>query len=215
MQNLPALIDTARTTLAEAKTSAEVLEAKAQAQAALHYSKVTKAALQVQGDCLKMVCRAEERFADEIDASGQFNQGRDKRSGDTTFEDIGVSKQQVHSFRKVRDLGGDKVEEIIDKAVAEGRSPTKSEILSHHKEGFIDPNVNPNPPPGFAKRIHFAGYIKELVKMCEEFTPQFIAGACEGTDHSDMLHNLNIVTDWKERFQGESQRAMPHHENEG
>ena len=82
-QNLPALIDAARTTLAEAKTSAEVLEAKAQAQAALHYSKVTKAALQVQGDCLKMVCRAEERFAEEIDASGQFKHGGDKAKLDS------------------------------------------------------------------------------------------------------------------------------------
>jgi hypothetical protein len=207
MQNLPALIDTARTTLAEAKTSAEVLEAKAQAQAALHYSKVTKAALQVQGDCLKMVCRAEERFADEIDSGQERGEiaslGQGERSGVTTFDDIGVTKQQAHEFRKVRDIGSEKVEEIIDKAVAEGRSPTKAEVLSHHKEGFIDPNVNPNPPPGFAKRIHFAGYIKELVKMCNEFTPQFIAGACEGSDHSDMLDNLNIVTDWKREFENE------------
>jgi hypothetical protein len=112
--------------------SAHLLEAKAQAQAALHYSKVTKAALQVQGDCLKMVCRAEERFAEEIDASGQFKHGGDKAKLDSPkLADIGIRHDQLHDFRKVRDLGGDKVGEIIDKAVAEGRSPTKSEILSY------------------------------------------------------------------------------------
>ena len=108
MQNLPALIDTARTTLAEAKTSAEVLEAKAQAQAALHYSKVTKAALQVQGDCLKMVCRAEERFAEEIDAGqerGEVASGGTHGEGIVTYDGLGVRADQIHNFRKVRDLG--------------------------------------------------------------------------------------------------------------
>lgn len=199
MKNLPALIDSATHTLANARTSAEVLEAKAQAQAALHYSKVTKAALEVQGDCLKMVCRAEERFADEIDASEDFKPGRDKRSGDMTFQDIGVTKQQAHDFRKVRDLGQEKVAEIVDSAVAEGRAPTKSEILSHHGSG-IDPNVNPNPPEGFAKRIHMNGYIKELAAFCEKYSPQLIAGACTDKQHADMLGGLTTISDWTKDF---------------
>lgn len=206
-QNLPALIDAARTTLAEAKTSAEVLEAKAQAQAALHYSKVTKAALQVQGDCLKMVCRAEERFAEEIDAGqerGEIATGRPSKVLDqATLSDIGVTAPQVSDFRKVRDLGGDKVGEIIDKAVSEGRAPTKAEVLSHHSKA-VDPNVNPNPPEGFARRIHMAGYIKELSSYCQKYEASFIANACAGNEKDDMLKHLDIITDWKRRFENES-----------
>ena len=43
-RSLPALIDRARTRLAEARTSAEVLEARAAAKAALHYAKLLEAA---------------------------------------------------------------------------------------------------------------------------------------------------------------------------
>src|SRR5918995_1094458 len=66
-EQLPALIDRATRCLAEARTSAEVLEAKAVAEAALHYAKITKAANETQADCLRMVVRAETRMADEID----------------------------------------------------------------------------------------------------------------------------------------------------
>jgi hypothetical protein len=41
---LPALIDRARSRLADARTAAEVLEARAAAKAALHYAKRQKAA---------------------------------------------------------------------------------------------------------------------------------------------------------------------------
>ena len=42
--SLPALIDRARTRLAEARTSAEILEVRAAAKAALHYAKLLEAA---------------------------------------------------------------------------------------------------------------------------------------------------------------------------
>jgi hypothetical protein len=66
---LPALIDRARCRLADARTSAEVLEARAAAKAALHYAKLQKAANETQADCLAMMKRAEIRMADEIDAA--------------------------------------------------------------------------------------------------------------------------------------------------
>ncbi len=82
-----------------------------------------------------MVCRAEERFADEIDAGqerGEIATGRpsSKVPGQAVLSDIGVTSQNVSDFRKVRDLGSDKVAEIVDAAVAEGRAPTKGEVLS-------------------------------------------------------------------------------------
>ena len=53
--SLPALIDRARSRLAEARTSAEVLEARAAAKAALHYAKLREAANETQADCLSII----------------------------------------------------------------------------------------------------------------------------------------------------------------
>src|SRR6266511_2244619 len=69
--SLPALIDRARSRLAEARTSAEVLEARAAAKAALHYAKLLEVANETQADCLSIIKRAELRMADEIDAAQQ------------------------------------------------------------------------------------------------------------------------------------------------
>ena len=66
---LPALIDRAQRYLAEAKTSAKLLQARAAAQAALHYSRLRTAAIEVQADCLRIIKLAELRLADEIDAA--------------------------------------------------------------------------------------------------------------------------------------------------
>src|SRR5512134_1785323 len=65
---LPTLIDRAQRCLADARTSAEVFEARAAPQAALHYAKLVKAANETQADCLKMIARTEIRMANEIDA---------------------------------------------------------------------------------------------------------------------------------------------------
>jgi hypothetical protein len=63
-----ALIDRARSRLAEARTLQELLDARAVAMAARHYARVTKASKETQADCLLLIKRAEIRLADEIDA---------------------------------------------------------------------------------------------------------------------------------------------------
>jgi hypothetical protein len=65
---LPALIDRARSRLAEARTLQELLDARALAMAARHYARVTRASKETQADCLLLIKRAEIRLADEIDA---------------------------------------------------------------------------------------------------------------------------------------------------
>lgn len=139
-ENLPSLINRAGMRLLEAKSSAEVLEAKKIAEAALHYARVTKAANETHADCIRIITRAEMRMANEIDegkASGELaSQGRpDKTSEARTFlEDIGVSKQRVSEWRDLRDAGDEVVETAIGKALSEGRAPTKSEILNAARE---------------------------------------------------------------------------------
>lgn len=151
---LPALIDRARARLAEARSSAEVLEAKAIAEAALHYAKLTSAANETHADCLRMIVRAEVRMADEVDAGQKHGtvakredsllRGSDVRTSDngtTTLNDLGVSRQRLSEWRDVRDAGSPIVEEAIEAALADGRAPTKADI---HRAIQGKPHISQN-----------------------------------------------------------------------
>jgi phage N-6-adenine-methyltransferase len=146
IEQLPALIDRATRCLAEARTSAEVLEAKAAAEAALHYAKITKAANETQADCLRMIVRAEMRMADEIDrgqAAGEVAR-QDRHPGsvravDTepiTYESLGIDRRRVPEWREIRDAGDQVVEQAINGALAEGRAPTKADIRYTFRTAF-------------------------------------------------------------------------------
>lgn len=146
---LPALIDRAARCLAGARTSAEVLEAKAAAEAALHYAKVTKAANETQADCLRMIVRAEMRMADEIDRGqerGEVARPKDtlrqnavvqsSDNGPATYEDLGIDRRRVAEWREIRDAGDEVIEQAINGALSEGRAPTKSDIRNHFRVAF-------------------------------------------------------------------------------
>lgn len=145
---LPALIDRACQRLAQARTSAEVLEAKAIAEAALHYARVTKAANETHADCLRMIVRAEMRMADEIDkgqSEGTIASGgrRPKASEILTVSDLARDREQLREWREVRDAGPEVVEQAIQEALSEGRAPTKTDIQRAIK-GESKPHVSHN-----------------------------------------------------------------------
>jgi phage N-6-adenine-methyltransferase len=150
---LPVLIDRARGRLAEARTSAEVLEARAAAKAALHYAKLQKAANETQADCLAMIKRAEIRMADEIDAAQARGEvarpGGDRDSiartsgnrNEATLDELGVTSQRVAEWRELRDAGEDVVDQAIQAALDENRAPTNADIQRavqgrHHRTQF-------------------------------------------------------------------------------
>ncbi len=139
-ESLPALMERAGNRLLGARNSAELLEAKALAEAALHYAKVTKAANETHGDCLRIITRAEMRMANEIDRGQANGEVRDAgqpsiaRPSGNSLSDLGVSSQRVSEWRDVRDAGTQVVENAISRALSEGRAPTKSEILNAAKE---------------------------------------------------------------------------------
>lgn len=140
--NLLAIIDRARTRLADARTSAEVLEAKAIAEMALHYARVTKAANETHADCLRMITRAEMRMADEIDkgqASGQLakkNETYVQGSDISTLDDLGLDRRRVAEWRETRDAGEQAVEAALSEALADGRAPKKTDIQRHVRGTF-------------------------------------------------------------------------------
>ena len=157
--SLPALIDRARSRLAEARTSAEVLEARAAAKAALHYAKLLEAANETQADCLSMIKRAELRMADEIDAAQQRGEvaradahGRgiqsSVRGADTrpaTYEELGLTRQRVAEWRELRDAGESVIDDAIQAALDEGRAPTNADVqraveARHHRTRFTGEN---------------------------------------------------------------------------
>ena len=161
---LPALIDRARHRLAEARTSAEVLEARAAAKAVLHYAKLQRAAIETQADCLSMIKRAEIRMADEIDAAqesgelarhGGDRKARIKVQGSdfepATFDDLRISKQRVAEWRDLRDAGEHVIDEAIEAALDEGRAPTDADVQravkgGHHRTRFTGENEWYTPP---------------------------------------------------------------------
>jgi N6-adenosine-specific RNA methylase IME4 len=82
------------------------------------------------------------RMADEIDqgqANGEVRTRADNQHVQTSdklasLDDIGVSRQRLSEWREVRDAGNDVVEGALSRAIAEGRSPTKAEILQAARE---------------------------------------------------------------------------------
>jgi ParB family chromosome partitioning protein len=129
---LPALIDRAAQRLTAARSSAEVLESKVMAEAALHYARVTDAAKESHADLLRIIVRAEMRMADEIDAGQERGEvagkGNPHGSGITKQDELGISSQRLSEWRDTRDAGMEVVETAIEQALAEGRAPTKTDI---------------------------------------------------------------------------------------
>src|SRR5512134_1699762 len=153
---LPALIDRARSRLAEARTSAEVLEARAVAKAALHYARLQKAANETQADCLAMIKRAEIRMANELDwkPSAQGRRSDFVRTSDEvnpTLVELGLSRQRVAEWRDLRNAGEAVIDEAIQEALDEGRAPTNADIQravrGHHRTRFTGENEWYTPAP--------------------------------------------------------------------
>ena len=164
--SLPALIDRARNRLAEARTSAEILEVRVAAKAALHYAKLLEAANETQADCLLLIKRAEMRLVEEVRAAREQGEvarnGGDRKSGisvrapDTdpaTLDELGLSRQRFAEWSEVYDAGGEAVvDEAIQAALDEGRAPTNADIQravkgSHFRSHFTGENEWYTPAP--------------------------------------------------------------------
>ncbi len=136
-ESLPSLVDRAGHRLLEAKDSAAVLEAKAIAESALHYARVTKAANDTHADCLRIITRAEMRMANEIDRAQSNNEiavAGSRNPESSTYSELGISRQRVQEWREVRDAGEAVVDGVISNALSEGRAPTRAEILKAAQE---------------------------------------------------------------------------------
>jgi hypothetical protein len=131
---LPALIDSAAARLMAARTSAEVFEAKAAAEMALHLARIVKAANETHGDCLRIITRAESRMADEVDAAqerGELARAGQHGEAVQTSDSLGLDRRRLAEWRSVRDAGAEVVEAAITEALQAGRAPTKADVARH------------------------------------------------------------------------------------
>lgn len=148
-ETLPSLVDRAATTLASARSAAEVLEAHDIAGLAYDMAKraarmaeakgahdtLVAAAHRAQGDALLIEARAKHRLADEYDAA----QARGELAGPgnipgrnvSTLAEAGLSAKLIHNARRLRDAevaDPGIVERTINAALKRGDEPTRAEV---------------------------------------------------------------------------------------
>jgi hypothetical protein len=154
---LPLLIDRATKALAEAKTAAEVLEARDVASVAYDMAKkaarlgkakeahdeLIAAAHRAQADALMIEAQAKRRLADEYDRAqergevakhGGIRGNQHAKVCDenvATAADIGLSRLEIHEARELRDAEAADpgiVRRTVEEAVTAGKEPTKAKL---------------------------------------------------------------------------------------
>lgn len=153
--SLPQLVDHAAATLANARTAAEVLEAKdiaafaydaakraaRLARAKNAHDELVSAANRAQADALEIEAQAKRRLADEYDAAQERGDvqahGRPKNLPDekvflpATAADLGLSHKEVHEARVIRDAEEAEpgiVRRTLDEKLARGEEPTRTAL---------------------------------------------------------------------------------------
>ena len=165
---LPALIDRATRALSNARTSAEILEARDQASVIYDVAKsaarlakakgahdsLLAAAHRSQADALEIMAGAKRRLADEYDLAQERGEviGRNG-GGDTTVPvrnaataaDIGLTRKEIHEARTIRDAelaDPGIVRRTIDAAVAAGEEPSKAKVRRAAVNAIAKPKVS-------------------------------------------------------------------------
>lgn len=153
---LPALIDRAVSALANARTSAEVLEARDMAALAYDAAKraarigrakqahdsLIAAAHRTQADALEIEAAAKRKLADEYDAAQES--GVAAKPGQRSnilignisaapakAADLGLTSKDIHEARQIRDAEKAQpgiVKQALDKIIKAGEEPTRAKV---------------------------------------------------------------------------------------
>lgn len=150
--SLPALIDRAASALSNARSSAEVLEAKEMASFAYDAAKRTArlakaknahdeligAAHRAQAHALEIEAQAKHRLADEYDAAQERGEVKSKPGPVTsgpeviaTVTDLGLSHKDIHEARIIRDAEKAEpgiVRRVLDEKLEAREEPTKAAL---------------------------------------------------------------------------------------
>lgn len=181
-ERLPALIDRAASALLNARTSAEVLDARDMASTAYAAAKtagrmarakeahdtILAEVYRAQADALLIEARAKMRLADEYDAAqaaGEVSSVGQQRNvgGDnvSTAADLGLRRDEIHDARRLRDAEAadpGRAERIIDDFRERGEEPTKAVFRREMIETPKPKTMNP-------KALWLWGRIKDFDRM--------------------------------------------------
>lgn len=174
---LPALVDRAVSALANARTAAEVLEARDLAtlayDAAKRAARVGKAkqahdsliaaAHRTQADALEIEAGAKRRLADEYDAAQERGEVVGKLRSKTeltkpTAADIGLTRKDIHEAREVRDAEKAEpgiVRRTLDAALKSGDEPTRAKVKRAVKK-------RPRKPRGYRNKVEETQHDRDL-----------------------------------------------------
>lgn len=152
--SLPGLIDRAASALVNARSSAEVLEARDMAGVAYDAAKkaarlsrakgahdaLIAAAHRAQADALEIEAKAKRRLADEYDAAqergevatvGKRSQAERLTEAPPRAADIGLTRKDIHEAREIRDAENADpgiVRRTLDEAIEAGEEPTRAKV---------------------------------------------------------------------------------------
>lgn len=175
---LPALVDRAAAVLTNARSAAEVLEARDMASVAYDAAKkaarfakaknaadsLIAAAHRAQADALTIEAQAKRRLADEYDAAqaadeiakrtDNLRRGSEvpkQNIGKATSADIGLSRKDIHEARLIRDAEVSDpgiVKRTLDEAIEAGEEPTKAKVRRAVLQRVAPPQAQPAPSRG-------------------------------------------------------------------
>lgn len=176
--SLPALVRTAAQRLANAESSAEVLDARDMASAAYDMAKsaarlarakqahdeIIGTVYRAQADALAIEAAAKSRLADEYDAAQERGEvkstpGPIASSAEVIrASDLGLSHKEIHEARQIRDAERDDpgiVRRTVDSLLDAGEEPTKAAV----KRAI---NAQPAQPRVSDKSLWLWGRLRDL-----------------------------------------------------
>lgn len=218
---LPALIDRAASTLAGARTAAEVLDARDMASAA--YDAAKRAARfakaknahdellakvhRAQADALEIEAAAKRRLADEYDAAqerGEISkQGAHVPAGNMRVDELGLSRKNIHEARIIRDAEKAEpgiVKRTIEEAILRKEEPTKAIIRRATLRTVRDEAPSSSPPPRGNAAVH--QYLKDaLIHLSVLPSPHRALEIVRGTDTTIVIEErLATAAAWLAEF---------------
>jgi hypothetical protein len=217
---LSALVDRAVSVLANARSAAEVLEARDLASVAYDAAKkaarlgkiknahdeLIAAAYRAQADALEIEAQAKRRLADEYDAAQERGEVIGKLRSQAELSkpsaaDIGLSRKDIHEARIIRDaekVDPGVVRRTIDAAIAAGEEPSKAKVRRAVLE-TARPTATPSPAHGKAAicdRVRLAIITLSGLPPAHEVASYFV-----GTDAANTIsERLHTAASWLAEF---------------
>lgn len=224
LSDLPALVDHARTALANARSAAEVLQAKelaghaydrakrvgrfARAKAA--HDDLIKAAHEVQGDAAEIEHGAIARLAEEYSTAQERGEVHSATSGarkgvsdgnaisPVSTADIGISRKTIHDGRLVQaaeEAQPGIVHRTVKDLVERGEEPTKAAIGRAVAEAAGRPAASkPKPEPGEA----FTRFISLAADMGRLAPKDIVAGIPAANRRAELMGHVRGLRDMLE-----------------